>query len=160
MKLLESQVFGGEGHLTEVALSTLADGQLDLIDTAGHAHLDACAHCTARFEQAMLESMQIASTLPILAAHEESARTRPPWLWMLVASVGFVLLRGTGALQSLLANAPITERRMIGWTKLGHHTLHALRDIDPTLIATSMLSTLFLVMLLARWLRDDPAPSR
>jgi hypothetical protein len=60
-------IFGPDGHLAEVALSCVADGQLDLVPAAALAHLDGCDHCAHLLGEAALLSVSAGEALADLA---------------------------------------------------------------------------------------------
>jgi hypothetical protein len=56
-----------DGHLTEVALTCAADGELDLLPHEALAHLDGCDHCSRRLGEAALLSVAAGDALRALA---------------------------------------------------------------------------------------------
>jgi hypothetical protein len=56
-------LFEQDGHVTEVVLACLADGELALIPDAAAAHVDACDTCTARLGAAALRSLDAGQAL-------------------------------------------------------------------------------------------------
>lgn len=93
------------GHLSEIALAALADGELGLVDPEALLHLDSCDHCSIQLAEAALRSAEVGELLRSRAAGEalspqgaglESAEARRPrrlpvrWLalGLAVAAVG------------------------------------------------------------------------
>ncbi len=66
-KLQPKESWDGE-HLSELALSCLADGQLDVIDEEVRAHAEACAECMLRIGELALESHAVGAALMQLRA--------------------------------------------------------------------------------------------
>jgi hypothetical protein len=61
-------LFEADGHVTEVVLACLADGELALISDAAAAHVDGCDTCTARLGTAALRSIGAGEALRELGA--------------------------------------------------------------------------------------------
>jgi hypothetical protein len=61
-KLSRQESWDGE-HASELALSCLADGQLDVIDADVHGHVEGCAECTLRVGELALESHAVGAAL-------------------------------------------------------------------------------------------------
>lgn len=57
------------GHLSEVALSAVADGEEALLDAAMHAHLGACDACALQLGEVALRSAEVAEAFTHVAAH-------------------------------------------------------------------------------------------
>lgn len=66
-------LFEQDGHVTEVVLACLADGELALVPEAAAAHVDACDTCTARLGAAALRSLDAGEAL-----HEIGVTTAMP----------------------------------------------------------------------------------
>lgn len=56
------------GHLSEIALTALADGEEALLDAAMHEHLGACDACAVRLGEAAMRSAHVADALTHLGA--------------------------------------------------------------------------------------------
>ena len=56
------------GHLSEIALTALADGEEALLDAAMHEHLGTCDACAVRLGEAAMRSAHVASALTHLGA--------------------------------------------------------------------------------------------
>jgi hypothetical protein len=56
-------LFEADGHVTEVVLACLADGELALVPEAAAAHVDACDTCTDRLGTAALRSLSAGEAL-------------------------------------------------------------------------------------------------
>ena len=69
-------IFEPDGHLTEVALTCVADGELSLVPSAALAHLDACEHCTRLLGEAALLSVAAEEAL-VTGAPEVSTALAP-----------------------------------------------------------------------------------
>jgi hypothetical protein len=66
-RIPESECFERDGHVTDVVVTCLADGQSAIIPDAAAAHVDACDACTARLGTEALFSVG-ASNLLLAAA--------------------------------------------------------------------------------------------
>ncbi|MEP7121735.1 MAG: hypothetical protein ABJE95_12525 [Byssovorax sp.] len=73
-RIPESECFEADGHVTDVVVTCLADGETAIIPPAATAHVDACDACTARLGIEALFSVG-ASTALLASATSES---RPP----------------------------------------------------------------------------------
>jgi len=61
--LPEELLLQPDGHLTETALTCVADGELDLLPAIALAHLDECDHCSHRLGEAALLSLAAGEAL-------------------------------------------------------------------------------------------------
>ena len=77
-QLPESLCFEADGHVTDVVVSCLADGEIALIPLAAVAHVDACDPCTARLGAEALLSVGVTDALR--AATVSAARAPAPIL--------------------------------------------------------------------------------
>lgn len=73
--LSESSLFEADGHVTEVVLTCLADGETALVPEAATAHVDACDACTERLGLAALCALDASEALQQMAA--EAAAEAP-----------------------------------------------------------------------------------
>ena len=93
--LPDELVLEGDGHLADVALTAIADGEVDLVPSAALAHLDGCDHCSHRLGEAALLSVAtrealisserelggeapIVSAAPLMASRAEAPVVAPP----------------------------------------------------------------------------------
>jgi hypothetical protein len=60
-----------DGHLTEVALTMLADGEAALIDEGAAPHVAGCEACSARLGAAALMALRVGEELPGIAARAQ-----------------------------------------------------------------------------------------
>ena len=70
-QLPDSECFDESGHVTDVVLTCLADGESAILPTAAESHVDACDACTARLGVSALLSLNASSAL--LASTEARA---------------------------------------------------------------------------------------
>lgn len=75
-------VWQSDGHLSEVAVTALADGQTSLLAEDAHAHLATCDACTVRLGDAALRSVETAALFAEAAqaapsSAPSSVRARP-----------------------------------------------------------------------------------
>src|SRR5262245_4199102 len=66
-------LFEPDGHLTQVALTCVADGELGLVSAEALGHLDGCDRCTARLGEEALLSVSAGSALAGLSTAPETA---------------------------------------------------------------------------------------
>jgi hypothetical protein len=92
------EVFDREGHLTEVALTALADGERALLPDAALEHLDGCEACGARLGEQALFSLSLDDALARAVPAPESA----PAAFPVAALVGALVLALLGAVPSLM----------------------------------------------------------
>lgn len=93
-----------DGHLTEVALMMLADGEAALIDGRAPSHVEGCEACSARLGAAALMALRVGEELPAIAARasleaaatEVVRRVDEAPLHAAVSSAPLVIASGTG----------------------------------------------------------------
>jgi hypothetical protein len=61
--LPDDLAFDENGHASDVALSALADGQLEILGANLHTHVEGCGACTARLGQSALLSAHVGDAL-------------------------------------------------------------------------------------------------
>jgi hypothetical protein len=92
----ETQAFLATGHLSELALSTIADAEFALLPEAAIAHVEACQECAAQVGALAVFSAELAeayATVPIAA----KAAWKTPWK----TAVASALLAAAASLWSL-----------------------------------------------------------
>jgi hypothetical protein len=67
-KLPSELTWETDGHLTDVALMMLADGEAALIDDGAAPHVAGCEGCSARLGAAALMALRVGEELPLIAA--------------------------------------------------------------------------------------------
>jgi hypothetical protein len=72
VKLPESLCFEADGHVTDVVMTCLADGETAIIPAAAAAHVDACDACTTRLGAEAL--LSVSATDALLASAASQAR--------------------------------------------------------------------------------------
>lgn len=65
-------LFEADGHVSEVVLACLADGEIGLVPDPAAAHVDACDTCTARLGAAALRSIEAGEALQEMGAMRAS----------------------------------------------------------------------------------------
>lgn len=75
-ELPASLCFEADGHVTDVVVTCLADGEIAIIPAAAAAHVDACDACTARLGAEALLSMDASEALLAAVAREVRAPLR------------------------------------------------------------------------------------
>jgi len=71
-RLPDDLLFEADGHVTEVALACLADGEIALLDAEAVAHVDRCDTCTARLGASALRSLVATEALSAVGAAASS----------------------------------------------------------------------------------------
>jgi len=62
-KLPPDLVWQQDGHLSDIVLSSIADGEVNIVPLEAHSHLEHCDHCTTRFGAEALLSMHAGELL-------------------------------------------------------------------------------------------------
>lgn len=104
IELRSEEVWQEDGHVTEVALTALGDGEIDLVPSAARAHVDECDHCGQRLGALALLAVSLDEALAAPAVVEVTAPApeqtlAPPPAWALVLGLVAALV---GALPTLL----------------------------------------------------------
>ncbi len=73
-KLPESECFEEGGHVTDVVLTCLADGETAILPASAELHVDACAACTRRLGVSALLSLNASSALLASTGQREPQR--------------------------------------------------------------------------------------
>lgn len=103
-ELPESLCFEVDGHVTDVVVTCLADGETTILPASAMAHVDACNACTARLGTEALLSVGATDALQAAAASEARAPLR------LVAPVPPALAPARAAART--APVPSSRKRM------------------------------------------------
>lgn len=100
--LPEELVWDETGHITELAATAIADGEVHLLPQAATAHLDACERCLRATGEAALLSVKSAEWLgsPERRPQAKEATRRAPLPWAAIAAA--LAIAALGALPSLL----------------------------------------------------------
>jgi hypothetical protein len=96
-------VWQADGHVGDVALAAIADGQLDIVPAQARAHMQACDECSARAGEQALLSMATSDALELAAPALEQATARRPL--PLLAVVLALALAALGTVPTLMALA-------------------------------------------------------
>ncbi len=140
-----------EGHLTEEALTAMADGQ-DILPAEASAHLDSCGRCAEQLGQAALLSLSVGAALATGASLRRAPAAAPAPLpaWALVLGLAAVLGAATPFLLSIPAWLPRTvfvlERCL---PVLVHGLVAGIAELGregPQRLAVSMVSLAVLMM--------------
>ena len=108
-KLSEKETWEGE-HLSEVALSCLADAQ-DVIDPVAKVHAESCAECMLRIGAMALESHDVGAALKV--ARQMKVKEIAPAHGFPTLLVAAAVLIAVGAgLPAFAENVP----RLVSWT--------------------------------------------
>jgi hypothetical protein len=75
--LPDELLFEPDGHLTETALTVIADGELDLVSPTALGHLDGCDACSHRLGEAALLSVAASEALVLTMGPQAAPNPRP-----------------------------------------------------------------------------------
>lgn len=138
-----------DGHLSELALSALADGQAEVLSATTHLHVDECEVCQLRFADAVLEHA-MAAEAALGMQQRLAVPSKAPWGWIVVAAALTLGVRGAELLDT------------VGRHGVVRHVAHARRA--SALVARSLLAesswmvttcalaaAVVLVAVLAKW---------
>ncbi len=141
-ELPESLCFEVDGHVTDVVVTCLADGEIAILPAAALAHVDACHACTARLGTEALLSvgatdalraaasetrapLRIVAAVPVQAAPARAAGRDAPWFAPTPSSSRKRRPLPIGAIAAALCVAALGM--MPSWSD----TLHNLRTVVP-----------------------------
>jgi hypothetical protein len=65
-----------DGHVSEVALAMMADGEQDLLAAGAAEHVEACDACSVRLGAAAMISLRVTEELPAIAARHALVEAR------------------------------------------------------------------------------------
>jgi hypothetical protein len=92
--LPDDLVWAAGGHASDVVLTAMADGQIDVVPPIVIAHVDACRTCTTHLGNAALLSLHAGRELAMVARQEltaAQAAATPPPLPRLAIALGLVV---------------------------------------------------------------------
>jgi hypothetical protein len=111
-KLSAELAWQRDGHVTDVALTAVADGELAILPEDVLHHIEACDHCTTRLGAEALLSAQAGEMMAALVMPNHSrslAKARPPEPQRVAPKAAIVLalvVAGLGAVPALLDAVP------------------------------------------------------
>jgi len=88
-----------DGHVTDVVVDTLADGQDDVVPAPARDHVTACDLCTQRLGDAVLMAMRVGDVLEETMNTARSAQ--PSWPIPIPAVLAAVLIAALGTVPAL-----------------------------------------------------------
>jgi len=92
-KLPPDLVWQQDGHLGDIALSSLADGQVDIVPLEASSHLEHCEHCITRFGAEALLSKHAGELLAEVSRMTDAVPANvSPRSVRIVAATGFAKL--------------------------------------------------------------------
>ena len=107
-KLSEKETWEGE-HLSEIALSCLADAQ-DVLDPVARVHAESCAECMLRIGAMALESHDVGAALNV-ARQLEVKQAAPVHRFPTLLVAAAVVIAVAAGLPAIAENAP----RLLSW---------------------------------------------
>lgn len=102
--LPEELLWAEGGHASDVALTTIADGELALLPPKVLAHVNGCTTCTQHLGHAALLSLHVAREMAAVPAHERALATARRPLPRLAIATGLAV--ALLALVPTLADGP------------------------------------------------------
>jgi len=112
------------GHLSEVALSAVADGEDALLDEGMRGHLDGCDACAERLGQVALRSADVAEAFGLVQARTESVAAHTESVAALASPA-----------RGVAAATVVRERRKVPWVAIAAAMAIALLGIAPSLLS-------------------------
>lgn len=140
-RLSDQELWQSDGHLSELALTALADGERALLSAAAEEHAHACDACTARLGQLALLSVSVSEALLESPLPVRASEPFPAW-----AVVVGLVLAGVGAVPALW-DLPLWLTELPG--ALVQSTPIALRVLGSLIKAASNAGPSLLVVWLA-----------
>jgi hypothetical protein len=89
--LPDELVWADGGHASDIALSTLADGQSAILPSLVVQHVQGCAACSQHLGHAALLSLHVAKEIGVLAAHDRAEATARRPLPRLAIALGLAV---------------------------------------------------------------------
>jgi hypothetical protein len=124
-------IFAPDGHVTELCLGCVADGELALVPLAALDHLDGCARCGERLGQAALLSLDVGDALraasrrapvpvveatPVPVSPRRAARARRPLpLAAIAVAVVIAVVTAGPALVDAVDGVPSLVVGVLSW---------------------------------------------
>lgn len=116
-KLPSDLVWQQDGHLSDIALTSIADGEADIVPLEAHTHLEHCDGCTTRFGAEALLSMHAgelmaevarAAEVPVVATPRAVREVAVDGLAKLPkpAFFGALFLAAMGAVPAIISRGP------------------------------------------------------
>ncbi|MBI5536825.1 MAG: hypothetical protein HY898_29155 [Deltaproteobacteria bacterium] len=87
-----------DGHVTDVVLTSMADGEEAIVPEVALDHVGGCDSCSRRLGDAALLSIRVDDHIVAAAAQARAARPRFPWAAVMVA----LTVAGLGMIPTLL----------------------------------------------------------
>lgn len=131
-ELLPDELCWAEGrHASDVALTAIADGQLEIIPDAVQAHVTACTTCTTHLGHAALLSLHTHRQLAIVKAAAAVRRPLPRTAIVLALAVAML-----GLVPSILDASPDADSAR-SFARTVPVALHALYTVGQKLFAAN-----------------------
>jgi len=98
-KLPNEMVWDG-GHLSDVALTAIGDGQESIVETSALEHSESCERCAGRLGRTALLSLSVGAALTLATPSAVRSPSGPPWV-ALAFGLGVALVAAVPALPQL-----------------------------------------------------------
>ncbi len=160
--LLPLELVFADGHLTDVGIATLADGEDALVPAEVHTHLHSCPECSAALSREALHSMAMGEVVRAAIVEEADVGRRPaqtaaprvPMLAVAAGSLMSVLGLLLGSIGSPLSFGDRFRDARGFVTAIAHATRAALgAELPP---AVTFASAAFLVTVALLVMRASP----
>jgi hypothetical protein len=120
-------VWQDDGHVSEVALAAIADGELEIVPDQAARHVGACDDCTARLGEQALFSLATDEALSLAhPAAERAALRRPLPVAAICTALVLAAIGSAPALIGVLADIGSAPHLALRGLLLGTRTLSAL----------------------------------
>ena len=150
--LPDELVFEDDGHLGEVALSALADGEFGILPESASVHLGECDACTQKMGALAMLAEELGHGIKLVVAAKAKAVARPAYALPFPALAAAAVIALAGTLPKLLG-LPAMFVQMYGAgmrsvpvvTRVGMSVAQR-GTVGPYAVALMMMSTLVLIM--------------
>ena len=102
-KLPWEVIWQHDGHVTDVVVTAMADGEQEIVPEVACDHIHGCEECSHRLGEAALLSLRLDDHFAAQIASERAVRSQFPWAAVLVA----LAVAGLGMVPTIL--------RLPGW---------------------------------------------
>jgi len=133
-RLADELLFEADGHVSELVLTCLADGEGDLVPESAHAHVDACDACTTRLGEVALLSLEV--DLELAASAYVRSEARPEAEVASVYESGHESGRANEALVRPAPEARVPQRRPLPVFAIAAALAVALLAAAPSLLGS------------------------
>lgn len=144
--LTDDEAFQASGHLSDLALTALADGQDDVMSPKALEHASSCDGCAERLGELALVAVSVADALALPGVLPRAEPARAPRPMPVAAMAAAFVLAILGAVPSLLhapawlAELPATVLKSAPITLRAASTLLRAASAEATLVTATWLA--------------------